>query len=84
MDHTTAELGSVVHIMDSEGDRSMLLVAPEEVDPFTNRISVESPLGKALLHKHKDDLVQVKGSHSRSSYIISDIHTPKRWDTYIW
>jgi len=50
-----------------------MLVEPKDVDPFTYRISVESPLGKALLHKHRNDLVRVDGPRSTQTYFVDDI-----------
>lgn len=81
---TTAELGSVVHIKSGSDDRSVLLVEPSNVDPFTNRISVESPLGQALMHKRENDLVTVKGPRSQQLYVIEEILPSNMWKKYIW
>jgi transcription elongation GreA/GreB family factor len=45
---TTVQVGSRVRISDDEGEAEIELAA-ELADPFAGRVSVESPLGRALL-----------------------------------
>ncbi len=56
-----AFFGAFVTVEDEEGSRSTYqLVGPDEVDASRGRISIESPLGKALLGKRPFDVVLVR------------------------
>lgn len=50
-----------------------LLVSPEEADFEANKISVTSPIGKALLGKKKGDVVDIKVPAGLLKYQILDI-----------
>jgi len=53
--------GAIVSIEDEEGQkRTFRLVDKEESDPATQRISVQSPVGRALLGKEEGDVVLVR------------------------
>jgi transcription elongation factor GreA len=60
-------VGSVVDVKDEFGKQSFSIVGPAEVDVAQGRISMESPVGKALLgHKVGDDVeVQSPGGSRR-------------------
>ncbi|MFM8568436.1 MAG: GreA/GreB family elongation factor [Candidatus Kapaibacterium sp.] len=49
------------------------LVSEEEADFQHNRLSVSSPLGKALLGKTKDDVVETKAPVGIIQYMILDV-----------
>lgn len=50
-------LGSAVDVQDEFGKQTYTIVGPAEVDVAAGRISLESPLGKALLgHKNGDEV----------------------------
>lgn len=51
-----------------------LLVAPEEANFEANKISVTSPIGKALLGKKKGDAVDIKVPAGMLKYQILDIN----------
>jgi transcription elongation factor GreA len=51
-----------------------LLVAPEEANYENNKISVTSPIGKALLGKKKGELVDIKVPAGMLKYQIEDIN----------
>ena len=51
-----------------------VIVGSSEADPFNNRISNESPVGKAILGKRKGDEVEV--SHTRWSCYIQSVSNP--------
>jgi transcription elongation factor GreB len=56
-----AYFGAWVTVEDDKGEeRSYRLVGPDELDPSTGRISVESPLGLALLGRRAGDVVVVR------------------------
>lgn len=52
---------------------SYKLVSPEEADLEQDKISVTSPIGKALLGKNKDDIVEIEVPAGRIKYKIVDI-----------
>jgi len=52
---------------------SYKLVSPEESDLEQNKISVTSPIGKALLGKNKDDIVEIVVPAGKIKYKIVDI-----------
>jgi transcription elongation factor GreA len=58
----TARLGAKVCLCDLDSDYKVtyLLVGPEESDPVNDKISVVSPVGKALLGKKPGDEVSIE------------------------
>lgn len=57
-----AALGGAVTVedLDAGGDRDIVLVMPEASDPRAGLISIESPLGQALLGRHVGDVVEAR------------------------
>jgi transcription elongation factor GreA len=53
-------VGSVVEVKDDFGKQTFTIVGPAEVDVAQGRISMESPLGKALLSHKSGDQVEVQ------------------------
>lgn len=53
--------------------REYSLVSPEEIDPAAGKISIESPLGKALLGKKKGDKGEVETPTGKKKFKIIDI-----------
>ena len=70
-------LGSKVEIEDQdEGTRTEYeIVVPEEVDASLNRISLASPLGKAMLGRGEGDDVEVQTPKGKRSYVVTRLHT---------
>lgn len=63
--------GAWVTIEDDDGARSCYrLVGPDEPDPDNGQISVESPMGRALLGKHVDDEVEVRRPRGEAYFTI--------------
>jgi transcription elongation factor GreA len=62
LDTSHANLGTTITIHDLDKDNSYtyMLVGTEESDPKENRISVSSPVGKALMGKAVGDEVSVR------------------------
>jgi len=56
------DLGSIIEVndLDSNEKRKYLLVSSVESDPENNKISDESPMGRALLGKKTGEEIQVK------------------------
>ena len=70
--------GAWVTIEDENGtENTYRVVGPDEFDPKLNYISMDSPMGKALLNKSIDDdiniTVDTKDGQLKSSYIINEI-----------
>ena len=70
--------GAWVTIEDNEGtEKTYRIVGPDEFDPKLAYISMDSPMGKALLGKSLDDeiniTVDIKDGPLNSSYIINEI-----------
>jgi len=67
--------GSLVTLQDPEKGASFVyqIVGPEEADPFTGRISANSPVGRALLGRAAGEAVQVETPLGACSYTIIKI-----------
>ncbi len=71
--------GAWVTIEDVSGaEISYRIVGPDEFDPKLRYISMDSPMGKALLGKSLDDefsiMLENKDGQQKHSYIINDIN----------
>jgi len=75
VDTDTVSIGSKVILKDLEfGDTvEYLIVGTAESDPFQNKISNESPVGKAILGKKKGEIVDVNVPAGVIQYEIVDI-----------
>ncbi len=73
----TVGLGSKVELEDlDEGGRAEYeIVVPEEVDGAQNRISLSSPLGKALIGKAGDDDIEVQTPKGKRTYLVRKLLT---------
>jgi len=73
----TVGLGSRVRLEDL--DEGILvefeIVVPEEVDGAQNRISLSSPLGRALIGKTEDDDIEVITPKGKRSYLVKKLTT---------
>ncbi len=70
--------GAWVTIEDNEGtEKTYRIVGPDEFDPKLNYISMDSPMGKALLGRLLDDEISIsvstKEGEIKSTYIINEI-----------
>ena len=72
-----AAYGSQVTVEDlKEGEETTYrLVFPEETDAANGKISVSSPLGRALVHKKVDDEVEVMTPKGKRYYAIIKVVT---------
>jgi transcription elongation factor GreA len=68
----TVGLGSQVDLedLDDGGTVRFEIVVPEEVDGALNRISLSSPLGRALLGKAAEDDIEVHTPKGKRSYLV--------------
>jgi transcription elongation factor GreA len=75
--HDTVGLGSKVELenLDEGGCTEYEIVVPEEVDGSHNRISLSSPLGRALIGKSRDDDIEVQTPKGRRAYLLRKLVT---------
>jgi transcription elongation factor GreA len=73
----TVGLGSRVELEDLDGGSrtEYEIVVPEEVDGAQNRISLSSPLGRALIGKGPDDDIEVQTPKGKRSYLVCKLVT---------
>ncbi|BBH23310.1 transcription elongation factor GreA [Paenibacillus baekrokdamisoli] len=78
IDIDTVSIGSIVTVEDMEfGDTTeYAIVGTAEADPLNNKISNESPVGRAILGKKKGTVVDVNVPAGIIQYKIVDI---KKW-----
>jgi transcription elongation factor GreA len=74
--HQAVGYGSEVTIENDEGEtQKFKIVFPEEIDAAAGRISVGSPLGRALLGKEVGDEVEVQTPKGKRVYQIVELRT---------
>ena len=67
------EVGSTVKVHDEYGDESFTIVGSAEAEPTKGRISMESPVGKALLGRRVGDDVTVTTPGGLSKMLIVEV-----------
>ncbi len=77
-DHTdgqrTVRLGSTVDVETPRGPRTIMLVSTVEASPTNNKLSDQSPVGRALLGRNEGDAVEVITPNGPVTYTIKSIH----------
>ena len=75
IDTTTVQIGNTVQVLDMEYDEKVdyTIVGSTEVDLANNKISNESPIGKALLGRKKNEVVEVEAPAGVLSFKILKI-----------
>jgi transcription elongation factor GreA len=73
----TVGLGSRVELEDLDESVTVEyeIVVPEEVDGGANRISLSSPLGRALIGKAEQDDIEVQTPRGKRSYMVKRLVT---------
>jgi len=73
----TVGLGSKVELedLDEGGCVEYEIVVPEEVDGAQNKISLSSPLGRALIGKSCDDDIEVQTPRGKRAYLVRRLVT---------
>lgn len=62
-----------VYDVDADAEKEFLLVGPDEADVKNNKISITSPVGKALIGKEVGDAVTIKAPAKTMEYEIVEI-----------
>lgn len=75
IDTKTVQVGNTVQVLDMEFDEKInyTIVGSTEADLETNKISNESPIGKALLGKKRNEVVEVEAPAGMLSFKILKI-----------
>ena len=72
---SVAEPGSTIEVVDEEGETlTYHLVGAVEADPGAGRISVESPVGRALVGKRQGDRVSVSVPAGTVQLTVKAVH----------
>jgi transcription elongation factor GreB len=76
-DRNRAFFGAWVELLDESGKSlHYRLVGPDEIDPASHYISIDSILGRALLGKALDSEVNIQTPSGLHSYVIAGIEYP--------
>ncbi len=72
---STVAFGATVKVLDVEADEEYIfkLVGPEEADVKQGKISISSPVGRALIGKDVSDSVKIKAPARTIEYEILEI-----------
>ncbi|TQQ84503.1 transcription elongation factor GreA [Peptacetobacter hominis] len=75
IDLTKITAGSIVKLYDYDFDEEVeyTIVGSTETDPFSGKISNESPIGKALLGKSEGDIVEVNVPDGTAKFKVISI-----------
>lgn len=75
VNQSKAAFGAKVKVLDTESDNEYLfmLVSTEEADAKSGRISISSPVGRALIGKEVGDVVSIKVPARTIEYEILEI-----------
>lgn len=67
--------GAWVEVEDEDGKLSKYrIVGPDEIDPERNFISIDSPMGKALLRRTTGDEVVVTRPNGTAAFVVIAVH----------
>lgn len=71
----TVEIGCTVSVMNIEDqeEEQYTIVGSTEADPLSQKISNESPLGKALLGRERHDVVEIQSPSGRRKYEVVNV-----------
>ena len=67
------ELGNVVVLKGSNGDKTFTIVGSVEADPLSGKVSNESPIGKSLMGKKVGEEVEIKTPVDTTTYKIKSV-----------
>jgi len=67
------QVGSIILVETNGENQQFQIVGSEETDPEKNKISFESPLGKAFLNKSVGEIIEVETPNGKTNYKILKI-----------
>ena len=75
IDAGTVSVGTKVWVKDQKSDKSVMyhIVGSAEADPSENKLSNESPVGKAIMGRKKGETVEVSAPRGTLKFKIMDI-----------
>ena len=75
IDTDTVQIGNTVKVLDMEFDEEIeyTIVSTTEADPSSNKLSQESPVGKALIHGKVGDIVKAETPGGEVEFKILEI-----------
>ncbi len=68
-----AQIGSTILVKSGQEKEKFKIVGAEEADPFVGKISIDSPLGKAIFNQSKGAIVEVLTPQGKLQYKILKI-----------
>ncbi|MBW7953202.1 GreA/GreB family elongation factor [Candidatus Dojkabacteria bacterium] len=68
-----ADLGKTFTIDMNGSSRELTIVLPDEADPSTGSISIDSPIAKALLGKKQGEIASVSTPMGNQQYLIKKV-----------
>ncbi len=72
-DDNIVQIGSSIVVKSEKGEKKLIMVGVSESDPIEGKISVDSPIGAALVKKKKGDSVKVSVGDDIVEYTILSI-----------
>lgn len=72
-DTSTVQFGHTVTIADEKGEQTFTLVTHHESDPLEGKLSVESPIGAALVGKRVGEVARISLPSGETHYTIISI-----------
>ena len=69
----SVQVGSRITVKNSDGEKEFEIVGSNEADPTNGKISNESPLGNALMHKRVGDNVVVNLPKGSMDFVVKKI-----------
>ena len=77
-DEGRVHFGALVTLEDEDGvESSYQIVGSDETDPARHRISMDSPLARALLGKRVDDELTVERPRGETTYVVVQVTYPR-------
>jgi len=70
---TVIRIGSRVCVRDEDGEAEFQIVDPAEADAIAERVSADSPIGRALLGRHVGDLVRFRAPGGLLAVKVLDV-----------
>ena len=75
MTQQAIRIGSRVRVQDSDGDAEFSIVPPEDADCMADRISMDSPLGRALLGRRVGEHVRFRAPGGVLAVTVLEVHS---------